>query len=172
MSDVRLDSSWSDLAAQTAADRLPLMIERCREVAALPDPERLDQIEGMVRAEYALDDPLLADFTTSRLRAWLAVESQASGGAETLARGYDAVFNRLPAAMALRRASMVQRIARNVLTPEEVDRLFVLIPSIVQHVPRAGISPVSQSRRAPRIPAVATATVGGGSRPWWKFWGR
>ncbi len=168
MFDVPLDTSWTELASLPPATRLEAMTARCRDAAVLPEHERLARVSAMVRAEYALDDAALAAFTADRLRAWLALDAAT---ADVLGRSYDAVFNALPAVMALRRASVVQRVARNELSADEVDRLFLIIPSIVQQVPRAGVSVVSPSRRAPRV-APATAGAGSAGRPWWKFWMR
>src|SRR5690606_32440398 len=113
----------------------------------------------MVRGEYGLTDAQLRTFTVSRLRAWLAVASNNMEGAQSLARGYDAAFDHLPADMAMRRSTTVQTVARQDLTTDEVQGLFDLIPSIVRQVPRA----VPSAAHTPPTQQQA-------KKPFWKFW--
>ncbi len=148
---------WVGLAGESEADRATKMRGILDEVLALGEAERATTIESMVRAEYALGDAELRPFTASRLRTWLAIAAGNMEGAQSLARGYDAAFDKLPAAQAMRRSTMVQTIARTDLTAEEVTGLFDLIPSIVQQVPRA-------------IPPTRHYDKPEEKKPFWKFW--
>lgn len=151
------------------------MAERFREVGALPEEEMLTRLQAMVQAEYALDDEALKPFTVSRLRTWLALKEEDLQLAQSLAHGYDTVFNRLPAQIAFRRAAMVQGIARDSLTMDEVEGLFELIPSLVRSVPRASSDTIARQAAANDLAASQLAAAGGvvvTQKPWWKFWER
>lgn len=152
-----LAERWAGLAGDSEGDRGARMRAILDEVLDLDEAERGTAVEGMVRAEYALDDAQLRPFTTDRLRTWLAIAQDNMSGAQSLARGYDAAFDKLGASLAMRRSSMVQTVARHDLTPEEVTGLFDLIPSIVRQVPRA-IPPTRQFEKPER------------KKPFWKFW--
>jgi len=152
-----LAERWAALAGDSEGNRRSGMRAILDEVLGLDEAERSTAIEGMVQAEYALDDAQLRPFTVDRLRTWLTIAQDNMGGAQSLARGYDAAFDKLGAALAMRRSSMVQTVARHDLTPEEVTGLFDLIPSIVRQVPRA-IPPTRQYDKPER------------KKPFWKFW--
>ena len=157
------DQTWADLYALQPAERVAQMIERCRAVAAMDDAARLNASSAMVRAEYALTDEHLHEFTTSRLRAWIAIDQADREAAVSLARAYDAVFQTMPGAVAMRRASVVQGVARSELTADELATLFELIPSIVQQVPRVRQDVLSTGRDN-------AAALAAKSKPWWRFW--
>ena len=148
---------WATLAGESESGRVATMRAILEEVIALDDAERSHVIEGMVDAEYALDEAQLRTFTADRLRAWIAISQDNMDGASSLARGYDAAFDKLGATMAMRRSTVVQTVARHDLTPEEVLALFDLIPSLVRQVPRA----------APRTQYYEKPTP---KKPFWKFW--
>jgi hypothetical protein len=157
---------WGALSGESGATQIAGMRAILDEVVALPDEARVDAIEAMVAAEYALEASVLHSFTTSRLRAWLAMSANDMEAAKKVVNGYDTAFERLPGAMAMRRATIVQTVARVEMTPEEVTGLFALIPSIVQQVPRA----VPSSMSTPAGGAVA-AMAPAKKKPAWKFWG-
>ena len=150
---------WVALAGESEADRATKMRGILDEVLALGEGERTTTIASMVQGEYGLDDAQLRPFTVSRLRTWLAIAGGNLEGAQALARGYDAAFDTLPAAQAMRRSTTVQTVARTDLTPQEVTGLFDLIPSIVRQVPRA-------------IPPTRHYDKPGDEKkkPFWKFW--
>lgn len=149
---------WVSLADVPDGERVDRMKTLLGEVVPLEQGERLQTIEGMVQAEYALDDERLRPFTVSRLRAWLAIADENMEDALALARGYDAAFDHLGAAMAMRRSTMVQTVARQDLQPAEVTGLFDLIPSIVRQVPRA----IPETRHYDKPEEK--------KKPFWKFW--
>lgn len=151
---------WVALAGESEAERATKMRAILEEVLALGEAERASTVASMVQGEYSLDDAQLRPFTVSRLRTWLAIASGNMEGAQSLARGYDAAFDTLPAAQAMRRSTTVQTVARTELTPEEVTGLFDLIPSIVRQVPRA-IPPTRHYDK----PADEKQ-----KKPFWKFW--
>jgi hypothetical protein len=169
-SQVAPDQSWAELAHRDESERGQEMAARCREVAALPEEERIARLEAMVRAEYSLADEELRPFTLSRLRAWLALKDEDDEQAKLLAHGYDSVFNRLPGDMAMRRATVVQGIAREKLAIEEIEQLFELIPSLMRSVPRSRTDTVS--RQAAANAAAREAGAVAADQPWWKFWTR
>ena len=174
-SQVAPDQSWAELAELDEADRARAMAERFREVGALPEEERLTRLEEMVRAEYALDDAALRPFTLTRLRTWLTLKADDASLAQSIANGYDQVFNRLPADVAFRRATMVQGLARDGLTMDEVDQLFELIPSLIRSIPRASSDTIARQAAANQLAATQLAAAGGAvvaTKPWWRFWDR
>ena len=152
-----LAERWAGLASVADDERAGKMRALLDEVLALGETERTSAIETMVQHEYALEDAQLRPFTISRLRAWLQIADGNMEGATSLARGYDAAFDRLGAALAMRRSTMVQTVARHDLTPEEVTGLFNLIPSIVRQVPKS-TAPTRVYEKPEQ------------KKPFWKFW--
>ena len=155
------DNSWSALVQLDEEAARRGMRERFSAVAKLPPDERQERLKAMIVAEYELDQPQLFKFTTCRLATWVQMEE---GEANVIADGYNAVFNQLPSEMAMRRATVVQMVARG-MTPEEVAALHKLIPSLVGQIPvvkRVSDQPAS----APPTPAHEAR------KPGWKFWQR
>lgn len=159
---------WGALSGVSGAAQAAGMRGVLDEVAQLADAERGEAIEAMVKAEYALDNAALHPFTASRLRTWLALSSDDMEAARKIVHGYDSAFERLPGEMAMRRATIVQTVARSEMTLEEVTGLFDLIPSLVRQVPRA----VRSSNYAPAGSGGAAAMAPGKKKPVWKFWGK
>ena len=157
------DTSWSELITQDDASRQRAMVERFTRLATLEEAARLDELEGMARAEYALPDSDLHRFTASRLRAWLEIDRADSGQAQLLATAYDHVFQRVPVELAMRRAMLVQSVARSELTKEETADLRRLIPGLMQAEPASMPSAMGGLRER-----VVTGTSK--ARPKWKFW--
>lgn len=137
------------------------MVERFRQITALDEAARLDRLEGMARAEYALPDADLHRFTASRLRAWIELDQTDPGQAQLLASAYDRVFQRVPAELAMRRAMLIQSVARSELTAEEIVELDRMAPSLMQAVPHAAAMSGIRQREAP---------VEQRAKPRWKFW--
>jgi len=152
---------WAALAAAGEDERGAQMRVILNEVLALDEGARIEVVRQMVEAEYALPDAQLKPFTVSRLRTWLAIAGSNLESAQSIARGYDAAFEKMPGAAAMRRSTTVQGVARDVLTVEEVQGLFALIPSIVRQVPRA----IPPSTPRPPKPDEAPS-----KKPFWKFW--
>lgn len=152
---------WSGLSGTPESDRVGPMCDLLRGVMSLPETERTSTLRAMVQAEYALDDAALHSFTASRLRAWLRLAAEDMELARSLSRSWDQVFDGMPAQTAMRRATVVQTVARSELSAEEVGVLFEFIPSIVRQIPRA---PSKLAQRVPEAPPERDA-------PWWKFWG-
>lgn len=157
------DSSWSDLINEDDVARQRSMVERFGKLSTIEEAARLDQLEGMARAEYALPDAELHRFTASRLRAWIELDRVDPGQAQLLATAYDQVFQRVPVELAMRRAMLVQSVARSELTPAEVAELRRLIPSLMQAEPASMPSAMGGLRER-----VVTGTDK--ARPKWKFW--
>ncbi|MDO9443687.1 MAG: hypothetical protein Q7K37_00065 [Dehalococcoidia bacterium] len=154
-------TTWAGFASQPEAERVGPMCDQLRAVMSLPEDQRVAALSGMVRAEYALDEATLHSFTASRLRAWLRLAGEDMELARSLSREWDHVFDGMPGDTAMRRATVVQTVARSELNAEEVSVLFEFIPSIVRQIPRA---PSSLSQRVAEAPPERDT-------PWWKFWG-
>lgn len=155
------DTSWSDLVSLDDAERQRAMIERFRQLTALDEPTRLDRLEAMARAEYALPDTDLHRFTASRLRAWIELDRTDAGQAQLMASAYDRVFQRVPAELAMRRAMLVQSVARSELSAEEIAELDKMAPTLMQAVPHAASMTGIRAREVPKAPR---------AKPKWKFW--
>jgi hypothetical protein len=166
-SEVQMDATWGALSELEASARQQAMEERFARLAARGEDERLAETEAMIRAEYALDDPALHDFTASRLRALIALEQRDPAQANAGVRAYDAVFEKLPAEMAMKRASVVQTVARSDLSGDEIDVLFELIPSLVQTLPHARQDALQQTASQDRVEAARERHK---DKPFWKFW--
>jgi hypothetical protein len=152
-------TQWAALVSLDEAERVRAMQEQLDSVLALEEEERLVAVEDMVRAEYLLADPELRTFTASRLRVWARIGSRDMEAARTIARLYDAVFDRLPADLAMRRASMVQSVARADISAQELETLFEVIPSILRQVPRQRLSGFTSEKPVRKA-------------AWWKVWAR
>ena len=148
---------WSDLAELSDEAAREAMAGRFHRVAAGPEETRLPELRTMIVEEYELGSEALQRFTANRLRSWLALPSEE---ANIIADGYNTVFASLPSEVAMRRASTVQTVART-MTPDEVDALHQLMPSLMSQIPsgkRLTQAPVAAPDRKP--------TAG------WKFWKR
>ncbi|MXZ62465.1 MAG: hypothetical protein F4Y98_02350 [Chloroflexi bacterium] len=84
-----------------------------------------------------------------------------------MANAYDKAFERVPGGMAMHHAALVQTVARDRFTPEDMDVLYELVPRHVENVPRASQEAVEHSIGTQRLTA---GTMSSGSKPWWKFW--
>lgn len=143
------------------------MVPVLAEVAAQGEEERLASVVEMVSAEYALEDAALHEFTAHRLRALLALGAGDPEAVRTLSDAYDRAFDRLPAAMAMRRTTVIQTVARTLLSPEEVSGLFALGPAFARQIPRGTVGmPMPAGKRAQETVATVPA------QPRWKFWAR
>ncbi|MBF8299462.1 MAG: hypothetical protein HW397_511, partial [Dehalococcoidia bacterium] len=65
------DEAWCGLADLPPVDREARMTQRYNELAGLEEAERIRRLLAMARAEYALPDEKLREFTMSRLRVLL-----------------------------------------------------------------------------------------------------
>lgn len=158
------DPSWSSMASMAVDDRLEPMKKRMAAVASMEEPARSAAVMGMVRAEYALDEEPLHSVTASWLRAWIALHREDPRQATLIASAYASVFDAAPSNLAMRRAAVVQTVARQSLTDAEVELLSAELPSL-------GLPPSRNTRgtgeRGLRE-RVAGDTVA--LRAWWKFW--
>lgn len=161
------DMTWSELIGTEGDDRVSEMQQRFVALAGLDQAAREQQAESMIRAEYTLDDEPLADFTEARLRSWMGIAGDNLSQAQDVANAYDKAFERVPGQMAMHHAALVQTVARDRFTPEDMDVLYELVPRHVENVPRASQEAVEHSVGTARLTASA---VGGGGKPWWKFW--
>ncbi len=159
-------SATSQLSADTTWSNLAALGERQRMEAMVDEAERVRELEAMVLAEYALPEADLRDFTLSRLRAWLELHEQDPGQSHALASAYHAVFQRVPADIALRRASVVQSVAREDMTAEELTELDELIPDVLEPVAHAK----KESTPTARLLEQQPVAVGAERKPRWKFW--
>jgi hypothetical protein len=170
-SEVQPDATWSAFSDADAAAQISEMRQRFEALADLDQPAREQQAEAMIRAEYALDDEALPGFTESRLRSWLAMAGDNLERAQSVANAYERAFERVPGGIAMRRAALVQTVARDELTPEDIDVLYELIPRLVENVPRASQEAVERALSEARVASAnERAAERSGSKPWWKFW--
>jgi len=168
--DAQMDATWSGLSELDATARQQSMEERFARLASKAEAERFVEAEAMVRAEYALDDMPLQDFTVSRLRAWIALSKRDPAQASAAVKAYDHVFDHLPAEMAMKRASVVQTVARAQLSSDEIEALFDLIPSLVRQLPRAKQEHDRSTASQARVEAARQGTAARAKKPFWKFW--
>lgn len=151
------DTTWSALADLDDTAAQQEMGIRFKAIAEL-EPEKLDvELRPMILAEYALDGPHLAKFTTCRLHTLLEMPKDA---AMSISDGYNRIFDGLPSELAMRRASTVQTAARG-MGPEEIAKLHELIPAFTSQIP--SVQAVKQA------PAVAAAPAEK-KNPGWMFW--
>jgi hypothetical protein len=125
------DTQWSGLVDSPAEEREAAMRERYLELAALDEDTRRERLKAMADAEYAIPDDKLRVFSLSRLRTWLALPDDA---AQAVAHSYDAVMQRMPGPIAMRRVSIVQTLAA-AFSPEDEERLRALVPGVFAGVP-------------------------------------
>ena len=160
------DQAWGMLASATSEEREASMLRRYRELAALAEGERVNQMPAMARSEYALTDDKLRPFTLSRLRVWLKLESAV---ALRISASYDAVMLKMPGREAMRRVGLVQTLARD-FSPEDEARLRELVPGVLGAVaPRVAIKRLQEElAQAPAAAASAKPAKKGGLWPFGK----
>jgi hypothetical protein len=125
------DVEWSSLVESTDEARESAMRERYTEIAALDEDARKERLKAMAEAEYALPDDKLRVFSLSRLRTWLSLPDDV---ALAVAHSYDAVMQRMPGPVAMRRVSIVQTLTAEFSTEDE-DRLRALVPGVFAGMP-------------------------------------
>ena len=162
------DMTWSEINDTEGDAQITEMQQRFEALAVLDQAAREQQAESMIRAEYTLDDEPLADFTEARLRSWMSMAGDNLSRAQDVANAYDKAFERVPGGMAMHHAALVQTVARDRFTPEDMDVLYELIPRHVENVPRASQEAVEHSVGTTRLTAGMVSA--GGGKPWWKFW--
>ena len=86
--EAELDMTWSALSDEEPAARISGMRQRFDAMAGLDQATREQQAEAMIRAEYALGDEQLADFTESRLRSWLSLAADNLPEAQDVANAF------------------------------------------------------------------------------------
>lgn len=158
---VEPDRSWSELSDLSDDECQRKIAERCSRVAQLPEEERQAELHGMILGEYDLDEPRLLNFTRCRLHGWLAMPREE---ANTIARGYDTVFNQLPGAIAMRRTAVVQTVVRD-LDPEQIEALHGIIPALTSAIPAMHHPETVAAPAAAPAPAEKKKSS-------WRFWER
>ncbi len=151
---------WVALADAKEDARTSEMKKKYAELAGLSEEERLKQITELARAEHEMPEDKLHDFTKSRLLTWIDMEQ---GQAQVLAHSYDEALKSLPGTLAMRRVGAVQTVARE-MHPDEVEKLYSLIPSILREMPRQVVTSLATgAEKKPRPPKRK-------KRTWWKLW--
>lgn len=158
------DLSWSGLARSTADDRQGEMKKRLAAVARLEESARNAAVTSMIRAEYALDEDALHSLTASWLRAWIDLHREDPQQAEIIAATYASVFDAAPSDLAMRRAAVVQTVARQTLTDSEVALLSAELPSLGLP-PSRTIRGTGERGLRERVDGDTVPL-----RAWWKFW--
>ena len=149
-------TEWVVLADATEEARSSEMKRRYGELAQLSDEERLARLTDMAQAEYQLPEDKLHIITRTRLLVWLEMEHDQ---ALAIAHSYDQALLNLSAPLAMRRVGAVQTVARD-FTPEQMDQLYGIIPSVVKEVPRTVLPNLAIDESARRR----------NKKSWWKFW--
>jgi hypothetical protein len=162
-------SEWVALKDIEEPERGQRMVAALNEILDQDDAKLSQSLHDLIETEYSLDDETLRAFTASRLRAWLAIFEADPARGKRLAATTDQVWGNMPATLAMRRSSMVQGVVRQQFSLEEIDRLFELIPSLVQQMPRSRVAPM-QARTAHQDRRSASRE--GEKRPFWKFWAK
>ena len=165
--EIQPDSSWSEIASLDADARVAAMRDRFQTLAQADAAKRDRRLEAMIVAEYALDDEHLPAFTASRLRAWVGLAGENLEQAQVTASAWDDAFKRVPGEIAMRRAALVQTVARDEFSADDIDVLYELIPELVGHLPRASQEVIE---RAASIERASVAEARANRKPWWKFW--
>ncbi len=158
---VEPDRSWSELSDLSDDECQRKIAERCSRVAQLPEEERQAELNRMIPAEYELDEPRLLNFTRCRLLGWLAMPPEE---ANTIARGYDVVFNQLPGNTAMRRTTVVQTVVRD-FEPEQIEALHGIIPTTTSAIPAMRHPETVAATAAAPAPAEKKKSS-------WRFWER
>ena len=147
-------SEWVALVDATEEARTAEMKRRYGELAGLSEEERVKQLTEMARGEYEMSEQKIHLFTKSRLLVWIDMEEEQ---VKRVARSYDTAVQSLPGTLAMRRVGAVQTVARN-FSVGQIDRLHVVIPSIVREMPRVIVSSLSTDHLSAK------------KKAWWKFW--
>ena len=155
-------SDWGALADTSEETRRAEMRKRYEEMAQLSEAERSSMMAKLAESEYALPDDKLRIFTVSRLMVWIDMDTES---AKSIADAYDQAMREMSANAAMRRVGMVQTLARD-FTSEQVDRLYELIPSMIQHMPRGEVSELARGEEE------AASPVERRRKSWWQFWKR
>ena len=167
MSTIQPDASWAALA-QAEPEECSKGIRQCYgEILQLPAEGMAERVAALAQAEYTLENAALEVMTAARLRVLLAMPPD---DANRLVTAYDQVFNQLPAAMAMRRAAVIQTVALHQFDADEVDGLFDLMPSVLRQVPR--ISTAVKDMEILKAAAAEKEAAAQRRHPAWMFWKR
>ena len=164
---ISVDNTWSALSEVDQETRRREMEDRFARLTLLDGAERLDTAEAMLRAEFTLGESDLPAFTADRLQAWMSLDRRDPAQAAIAVAAYDSVVERLPANMAMRRASVVQAVTSR-MTVDEVATLQRLIPSLKLSVPVA-LTGIDEQRALLEVARDRMAAKR--QRPFWKIWG-
>lgn len=151
---------WVALADAKEDARSSEMKKRYGELAGLSEEERLKQITELARAEHEMAEDKLHDFTKSRLLTWIEMDP---GQAQTVAHSYDEALKVLPGTLAMRRVGAVQTVARD-LHPDEIEKLYNLIPSILREMPRQVVTSLATGAEKKPRPQRRN------KKKWFKLW--
>ena len=154
--------AWAALADASEEARQAEMRKGYEELAKLSEDERSSMMAQLIESEYALPEGKLRAFTVSRLTVWIDMDVES---ARSVAETYDQVMKRMSANVAMRRVGMVQTLARE-FTPEQVDRLYELIPAMIQHMPRGEGAVLARGEEEAAFPEERHR------KSWWQFWKR
>lgn len=159
VSDASPDQSWAQLSTLEPAEREAQMAERYRQMPGLSEDERKGQMKSMILAEYSLPEEGLKAFTISRMRTWITLEPEV---APVIAQAYDAVMQQMPAAIAMKRVSLVQTLVLE-FSPDDEERLRELAPRVFAGAP-------SRKLKLDRPDGPDLAITAGRKKPFWAFW--
>jgi hypothetical protein len=158
------DATWAGYADMEASQRESEMLQRFRELAALDEDARRDQMQTIVMAEYSLPNDKLKPLSMSRLRALLQLDRDE---AQRIAGSYDAAMRMMPAEAAMRRVTIVQSLAGE-FSKEDEAQLIELLPNVFAGATSGGAiaATMSSVRGFTKREVVAAKS----SKPFWAFW--
>jgi hypothetical protein len=122
----KADQAWGMLADLEEEERRTMMLQRYRELAPLPEEERVNRLLMMADAENELPKDKLRTFTLSRLNVWLMLEPEV---ARRISDSFDAAMRKIPGLQTTRWLGLAKTLAKEFPT-EERERLIALIPAV------------------------------------------
>jgi hypothetical protein len=150
-------ADWNKLAALSEADRTAQMVERFTQIHALDAGARRDSLGSIILGEDDLSNDELAEFSKSRLLAWLSMDKET---AKQVAGEFQAAMDVAPGKVAMKHATIDQTVSLH-FDHDQVTLLAYLDPKIFRSMPGVG----SVETDEPETPVAEEAPP-----PWWKFW--
>ncbi len=156
------DNEWARIAELPEADRQAVMRREVEELAKLSEEERRARLRAGAEQEFRLPDDKLRAVIVSRIHVWLDGD-QAT--VRPVAASLDAVMNVAPSTVAMRRAAIIQTLARD-FPANQQERLRSLVPGAF---PNHDVRPVSMASSRASLNEAAPK-VEAARKPFWKFW--
>jgi hypothetical protein len=144
---------WEAISALDQAGQNAEVAAAYLAIAKQDEPTRRAVLAKAIQSVYQMPDDRLRSMTEARLRAWIALPEE---DAAVVGNSFESVMDEMPAAIAMRRVTVVQSVAFK-LNEEELAHLQKIVPRVLGDAPLAA-------------PSKAMGT--GKPKPWWKFWAK